>query len=99
MVNCELKLRYPNHGLLFNERRGMSSSTANVFEYKDKNFGDSQGVVVTTSPEVFYPTSTTNLLLAAVRSYANSAAASALDLGCGCGIVAVALAKSIMPKA
>jgi release factor glutamine methyltransferase len=77
----------------------MNSTSANVFEYKDKNFGDSQGVVVTTSPEVFYPTSTTNLLLAAVRSYANPAAASALDLGCGCGIVAVALAKSIMPKA
>jgi methylase of polypeptide subunit release factors len=77
----------------------MNSTSANVFEYKDKHFGDSQGVVVTTSPEVFHPTSTTNLLLAAVRKYANSPVTSALDLGCGCGIVAVALAKSILPKA
>lgn len=77
----------------------MNSTPAATFEYKDKNFGDAESIVVATNPEVFYPTSTTNLLLAAVRQFANPAAASALDLGCGCGIVAVALAKSILPGA
>jgi ribosomal protein L11 methylase PrmA len=79
----------------------MNHASSGVFEYKDKSFGDAQGIVVTTNPEVFYPTSTTNLLLAGVRQSVNSAttAASALDLGCGCGIVAVVLAKSILPKA
>lgn len=70
-----------------------------TFEYKDKNFGDAEGIVVATSSEVFYPTSTTNLLLSGVRQSANPAATSALDLGCGCGIVAVALAKAILPHA
>jgi methylase of polypeptide subunit release factors len=77
----------------------MSITSSNTFEYKDKNFGDTPGIVVSTSPKVFYPTSTTSLLLAGVRKFANPAAASALDLGCGCGIVAVVLAKLILPKA
>jgi methylase of polypeptide subunit release factors len=77
----------------------MNHTSSATFEYKDRSFGDTQGIVVTTNPEVFYPTSTTNLLLAGVRQSANPAAASALDLGCGCGIVAVVLAKSILPKA
>ncbi len=77
----------------------MNNSSSETFEYKDKNFGDTQGIVVTTGPEVFYPTSTSTLLLAAVRQFANHGAASALDLGCGCGIVAVVLAKSILPQA
>jgi methylase of polypeptide subunit release factors len=77
----------------------MNNTSSNTFEYKDKDFGDAEGIVVATKPEVFYPTSTTNLLLATVRKRANPAAASALDLGCGCGIVAVALAKVIFPKA
>lgn len=70
-----------------------------TFEYKDRNFGDMQGIVVNTSPEVFYPTSTTNLLLAAVRQFMNGEVASALDLGCGSGIVAVVLAKVVLPNA
>jgi len=70
-----------------------------TFEYKDRNFGDTEGTVVATKPDVFYPTSTTTLLLAGVRKFANPAATSALDLGCGCGIVAVVLAKRLFPKA
>jgi methylase of polypeptide subunit release factors len=79
----------------------MNHASSVVFEYKDRNFGDTQSIVVTTNSEVFYPTSTTNLLLASVRQSLNAVttSASALDLGCGCGIVAVVLAKSILPKA
>ncbi|MGH7455693.1 MAG: methyltransferase, partial [bacterium] len=77
----------------------MSNAASITFEYKDRNFGDTQGIVVATSPAVFYPTSTTTLLLAGVRRFASQAATSALDLGCGCGIVAVVLAKLILPKA
>lgn len=77
----------------------MSMTASETFEYRDKNFGDTQGIVVTTSPEVFYPTSTSTLLLAAVRQFINQGVTSALDLGCGSGIVAVVLAKRILPQA
>lgn len=77
----------------------MNNASSNTFEYNDRNFGDTQGIVVATSREVFYPTSTTILLLGGVRKFVNQAAASALDLGCGCGIVAVVLAKLVLPKA
>jgi methylase of polypeptide subunit release factors len=84
----------------------MNNTSPETFEYKDKNFGDTEGIVVATNPEVFYPTSTTTLLLAGVRKFINpelpalnAGAISALDLGCGSGIVAVALAKLILPQA
>ncbi len=73
-------------------------TSAGIFEYKDRNFGDSQGIVVATGPEVFQPTSTTTLLLAGVRKIVNRDASSALDLGCGCGIVAVVLKRLILQK-
>src|SRR6266542_4095576 len=75
------------------------TTLSETFEYKDRDFGDMQGIVVATNSDVFHPTSTTNLLLGGVRGFANKGAASALDLGCGCGIVAVALAKVILPSA
>jgi len=69
------------------------------FEYKDKNFGDTEGILVATSAQVFVPTSTTTLLLAAVRKSVNPNWTTALDLGCGSGVVAVVLKKLILPQA
>jgi release factor glutamine methyltransferase len=69
------------------------------FEYRDRQFGDTQGIAVATRSDVFYPTSTTTVLLSGVRRCARKDAASALDLGCGCGIVAMALAKLVLPGA
>ena len=58
------------------------TTSSETFEYKDRNFADMQGIVVATNSDVFYPTSTTNLLLDGVRKFANKdATTSALDLG------------------
>lgn len=73
--------------------------TSQPFEYKDKSFGDTDGITVQTSPEVFYPTSTTTLLLSAVRKSVNPGWRTALDLGCGSGVVAVVLSKLVLPGA
>src|SRR2546428_12110574 len=63
--------------------------------YRDKRLGDTETVMVETHPDVFYPTSTTVLLLRAARRVLASGPAphSVLDLGCGTGIVAVVLAR------
>lgn len=71
----------------------MTSEISEAFEYKDKKLGDTAGIVVATKPSVFYPTSTSVLLLSAVRRFLTFSPSSVLDLGCGCGIVAIALAK------
>jgi methylase of polypeptide subunit release factors len=76
----------------------MSTPTPPTFEYKDKKLGDTESIVVTTSPDVFYPTSTSVLLLHAVRKNVGTAPKAILDLGCGSGIVAIALAKYVAPE-
>lgn len=77
----------------------MNNAAPETFEYKDRDFGDTTSIVVKTRPAVFYPTSTTSLLLSGVRKFVNPHATSVLDLGCGSGIVAVVLAKLILPRA
>jgi SAM-dependent methyltransferase len=70
------------------------------FSYQDKRLGDTEPVVVATSPDVFHPTSTTVLLLRAARKVlAGQRLHSVLDLGCGTGIVAVVLAKLLAADA
>jgi methylase of polypeptide subunit release factors len=76
----------------------MDTETPATFEYKDRKLGDSNGIVVTTSPNVFYPTSTTVLLLHAVRKNVSAPPKKILDLGCGCGVVAITLAKLVAPE-
>ncbi len=71
----------------------MGFPTHGVFEYRDKKLGDVEPIAVTTRSDVFYPTSTTVLLLRAARGLALKAPRSVLDLGCGSGVVAIALAK------
>ena len=71
----------------------MTSAVPAEFAYQDKKLGDTQAITVVTAPEVFYPTSTSVLLLRAVRRTLAPGIQSLLDLGCGSGVVAVALAK------
>lgn len=66
---------------------------ATEFVYRDKKLGDGEAVTVATDPRVFYPTSTSLLLLRAARRALEPPCRSVLDLGCGCGIVAAVLAR------
>ncbi|HLF64585.1 MAG TPA: methyltransferase [Saprospiraceae bacterium] len=73
------------------------STLPGTYTYKDKNSGNS--ITVDTSADVFYPTSTTNILLSGVRTRVHQEVNTVLDLGCGCGVVAIALGKLILPHA
>ncbi len=67
------------------------------FSYRDKKLGDSEAITVATTADVFYPTSTTVLLLRAARGALGQPCQSVLDLGCGSGVVAVVLARLLPP--
>lgn len=77
----------------------MSAPRAGSFEYCDRTLGDREPVVVATAPDVFYPTSTTVLLLRAVRKCVTCPPRTVLDLGCGCGVVGIVLARRAFPGA
>ncbi len=76
----------------------MTAAAHTEFAYRDKKLGDTEVITVATDPEVFYPTSTTVLLLRAARGALAQPCHSVLDLGCGCGIVAVVLARLLPPE-
>ena len=73
----------------------MTATVPAEFLYRDKKLGDVETVTFATSPDVFYPTSTTVLLLRTARSALGHPCRSVLDLGCGCGVVAVVLARHL----
>jgi release factor glutamine methyltransferase len=73
----------------------MTAGVARAFAYRDKKLGDTEAITVATAPDVFYPTSTTVLLLRAARRALLHRPRSVLDVGCGCGIVAIVLAKCL----
>lgn len=75
----------------------MTAGVAREFSYRDKKLGDTEVIRVATAPDVFYPTSTTVLLLRAARRALVHRPRSVLDVGCGCGVVAIVLAKCLPP--
>jgi len=75
----------------------MTAGVAREYAYRDKKLGDTEAIRVAAAPDVFYPTSTTVLLLRAARHALAHRPRSVLDLGCGCGIVAIVLAKCLPP--
>ena len=75
----------------------MTAGLVREYVYRDRKLGDTEAITVATAPDVFYPTSTTVLLLRAARRGLAIRPHSVLDLGCGCGIVAIVLAKALPP--
>src|SRR6267378_6244308 len=75
----------------------MTAGVAREYAYRDKKLGDTEAVRVATAPDVFYPTSTTVLLLRAARRALVHRPRSVLDVGCGCGIVGIVMAKCAPP--
>jgi len=75
----------------------MTAGAPAEFAYRDKKLGDTEAVTVATDPRVFFPTSTSVLLLRAARRALEQPCRSVLDLGCGSGIVAVVLARYAPP--
>jgi ribosomal protein L11 methylase PrmA len=77
----------------------VTAGVAREYAYRDKKLGDTESITVATAPDVFYPTSTTVLLLRAARRALVQRPRSVLDVGCGCGIVAIVLAKCLPSEA
>ena len=75
----------------------MTTGVAREYAYRDKKLGDTESIRVATAPDVFFPTSTTVLLLRVARRALAHRPRSVLDVGCGCGIVAIVLAKCLPP--
>lgn len=73
----------------------MTTVAAGTYTYLDKKLGDATPLVVETAPDVFYPTSTTVLLVRAARKIFGPDPVTTLDLGCGCGVVALAMAQHL----
>lgn len=77
----------------------MTAGLSREFAYRDKKLGDTETIRVAAAPDVFYPTSTTVLLLRAARRALGHRPRTVLDLGCGCGVVGIVLAKCLPPDA
>jgi len=75
----------------------VTAGVSREFAYRDKKLGDTEAIRVAAAPDVFYPTSTTVLLLRAARRALEYRPRTVLDLGCGCGVVGIVLAKRLPP--
>jgi methylase of polypeptide subunit release factors len=73
----------------------VTTGLSREFAYRDKKLGDTETIRVAAAPDVFYPTSTTVLLLRAARRVLGHRPRTVLDLGCGCGVVGIVLAKCL----
>lgn len=73
--------------------------SSRIFQYRDKFIGDRDFIELSVYPTVFYPTSTTGILLRSLRISLKTLPKTLLDLGCGCGIVSVVAGKVVAPEA